>query len=103
MGTKPSIDSFEKEVKQKPGPGQYDPNLHAALKASPSTKIGTAQRDDLTFKKQIEFKPSPTVYNPRDSFTKTASASWGFGTSGRPPLNDNRKASIPGPNQYAIR
>jgi len=102
MGTKPIVDGFEKEVMQKPGPGQYDPKVHVALKSSPSAKIGTAQRDDLTFKKQIEFKPPPTVYNPTDSFTKTASAAWGFGTSGRPPLNDNRKATIPGPNQYAI-
>jgi hypothetical protein len=41
MGSKPLIDLTEKELKQKPGPGQYDPKL-VTLKNSPSLKIGTA-------------------------------------------------------------
>ena len=50
MGTKPMVDLQEKEVKLKPGPGQYDPKP-VTLRNSPSLKIGTAKRDDLEFKK----------------------------------------------------
>ena len=52
MGSKPSENLIEKEIKSKPGPGMYDPNTENFLKKSPSTKIGTSLRDDLAFKKQ---------------------------------------------------
>lgn len=51
MGSKPSDNLIEKEIKSKPGPGMYDPNPENLLRKSPSTKIGSAVRDDIAFKK----------------------------------------------------
>jgi hypothetical protein len=42
MGIKPTVDVMEKEIKSKPGPGQYDPKPTVALRNSPSAKIGSA-------------------------------------------------------------
>lgn len=51
MGVKPAVNLEEKELLQRPGPGQYDPKP-VTLRNSPSLKIGTSTREDLDFKKQ---------------------------------------------------
>jgi hypothetical protein len=50
------------------------------MRNSPSTKIGTEQRDNILRMKEVLGKPSPIAYNPNDIFTKTHASAWGFGT-----------------------
>lgn len=51
ISAKYSANLVEKELRSKPGPGTYEPNMSATLKASPNLRIGSSLRDDLAFKK----------------------------------------------------
>jgi hypothetical protein len=44
-----------KENLQKPGPGNYNPNLSNVKKNEPAYKLGTSKRNDLDFEKMTKF------------------------------------------------
>jgi len=93
------IDLNAKELNQKPGPGQYTPQLNPAQNKSPNYRIGSSIREQYYLKDKFKYElPPPNIYNPSYEKTRHKAASTGFGYGDRPGMS--RTFIAPGPGQY---
>ena len=95
---------FEKERRNKPGPGSYEAQnaSQKVIKNAPCFKIGTSKRNNSLSNDKVYF-PDPTTYAPKDDFVRQKYGSFVFGTSVRNSLDNNKDApKVPGPGQYEL-
>lgn len=89
---------FEKESRNKPGPGAYDQHNNT-YKTMPAYKMGTSKRDESHMKHGSP-NQAPGAYDPSMDFTKTTSAAFGFGTGKRSTIDHKSADRLPGPGEY---
>jgi len=84
-----------------PGPGAYDQNSRIQNLNSPSYKMGTSKRSNLS---TTGFAPGPGAYatRPNSAYGKESGPKYGFGTSDRNALNSMSK-TMPGPGAYQFK
>ena len=93
------IDLTMKEVRLKPGPGEYTPQTRVTLKTSPGFRVGTSIREKYYLKDKYKYElPPPTSYDPKLETIKRTSPAAGFGYGGRSFMN--KTFTAPGPGAY---
>ncbi len=79
-----------------PGPGAYEPNLHAVVGNPPAVGLGAGKRE-VSLNKSAVLVPGPGAYST--ATTKVEGPKYGFGTSNRAA---QKPSPYPGPGTYPI-
>ena len=97
MGALTTYQPKEKEEKQKPGPGNYNPDMSPMKKKEATCKFGTETRNDLAAKTKRSFQTAPGQYDPMVEYTKMKAAGWRIGSEKRQGMVRKGHESLPGP------
>ena len=97
MGALTTYQPKEKEEKQKPGPGNYNPDMSPLKKKDPTCKFGTETRNDREAKTKRSFQTAPGQYDPMVEYTKMKAAGWRIGSEKRQGMVRKGHESLPGP------
>lgn len=89
-------DLVAKEVKSKPGPGQYQSSYKTLGKDVPSYTMGKKQNNSMMIK-----TPGPGAYDPNAHVVKESTRNVTMKSSKRPDIAPKTARELPGPGTYA--